>query len=268
MTAYGLEWLATQADEDVVELWTAFANVKLERDLWVQVMSTQRTLGLDIPQWAVASSEHFYRQIPVDTLELIRLREKVTRHDVKARLEIFCIQAGHEYHHLGMTSADVVDNVMQIKIRRSCEVLTRLYDVEFPSMKHYTLRGIKGAVGTQQDQLDLLGTAEACHKLDMAVAKRFGFEHVMFATGQVYPRSLDTMVLTDLMSAGVRAGIDRGWLALLAGYQTMASSYAGGQWNEGDVSTSVIRRVCIPGAFLALSAGLAHLDQAATGMVD
>jgi adenylosuccinate lyase len=39
---------------------------------------------------------------------------------------------------------------------------------------------------------------------------------------------------------------------ILKGYLAMAAGLAGDQWNEGDVSCSVVRRVMLPDAFLAL----------------
>jgi len=44
---------------------------------------------------------------------------------------------------------------------------------------------------------------------------------------------------------------------LLRGYNTMAADLAGDQWNEGDVSCSVVRRVVIPDSFYVLD-GLLH----------
>ena len=43
-----------------------------------------------------------------------------------------------------------------------------------------------------------------------------------------------------------------GFHTLLKGYLTMASGLAGDQWNEGDVSCSVVRRVMLPDAFFAI----------------
>jgi adenylosuccinate lyase len=43
-----------------------------------------------------------------------------------------------------------------------------------------------------------------------------------------------------------------GFHVILKGYLTMASGLAGDQWNEGDVSCSVVRRVMLPDAFLAM----------------
>jgi adenylosuccinate lyase len=43
-----------------------------------------------------------------------------------------------------------------------------------------------------------------------------------------------------------------GFMTILSGHVTMAAQLAGGQWNEGDVSCSVVRRVVLPDAFFAL----------------
>ena len=51
-------------------------------------------------------------------LEDIARRERVTRHDVKARIEAFCALAGHEHVHKGMTSRDLTENVEQLQIRQ------------------------------------------------------------------------------------------------------------------------------------------------------
>ena len=61
----------------------------------------------------------------------------------------------------------------------------------------YPLRGIKGPVGTAQDQLDLLGGDEAkLAELEQRVARHLGFDKVLTSVGQVYPRSLDYDVVT------------------------------------------------------------------------
>jgi adenylosuccinate lyase len=48
-----------------------------------------------------------------------------------------------------------------------------------------------------------------------------------------------------------------GMMVLLRGYTTMAADLAGDQWNEGDVSCSVVRRVLIPDSFYVAD-GLLH----------
>jgi adenylosuccinate lyase len=43
-----------------------------------------------------------------------------------------------------------------------------------------------------------------------------------------------------------------GFQVILRGYAVMASDLAGSQWNEGDVSCSVVRRVVLPDSFFAI----------------
>jgi len=156
------------------------------------------------------------------------------------------------------------------------------------------LRGIKGPVGTSQDALDAMGKDFA--SLEKNIADEFGFENIWSSVGQIYPRSVDFEVLSKLLqiaaapssiattirlmagsglvSEGFKAGqvgssamphkmnsrsSERvnGMMVLLRGYNTMAADLAGDQWNEGDVSCSVVRRVVIPDSFYVLD-GLLH----------
>jgi len=156
------------------------------------------------------------------------------------------------------------------------------------------LRGIKGPVGTSQDALDALG--ENFAQLEISIAEEFGFENTWASVGQIYPRSVDFEVVSRLLqiasapssmattirlmagaglvSEGFKAGqvgssamphkmnsrsSERinGMMVLLRGYNTMAADLAGDQWNEGDVSCSVVRRVVIPDSFYVLD-GLLH----------
>jgi adenylosuccinate lyase len=114
---------------------------------------------------------------------------------------------------------------------------------------------------------------------------------VFDSVGQVYPRSLDFDVLSalvqcaaapsslattirlmagqELVTEGFKAGqvgssamphkmntrsCERvnGLAVILRGYLSMVGELAGDQWNEGDVSCSVVRRVALPDAFFAL----------------
>jgi adenylosuccinate lyase len=156
------------------------------------------------------------------------------------------------------------------------------------------LRGIKGPVGTSQDALDVMGKDFA--KLEKNIAEEFGFEDTWSSVGQIYPRSVDFEVVSKLLqiasapssmattirlmagaglvSEGFKTGqvgssamphkmnsrsSERinGMMVLLRGYNTMAAGIAGDQWNEGDVSCSVVRRVVIPDSFYVLD-GLLH----------
>ena len=156
------------------------------------------------------------------------------------------------------------------------------------------LRGIKGPVGTSQDALDAMG--KDFTNLEKNIAEEFGFENTWASVGQIYPRSVDFEVVSKLLqiaaapssmattirlmagsglvSEGFKAGqvgssamphkmnsrsSERinGMMVLLRGYNTMAADLAGDQWNEGDVSCSVVRRVVIPDSFYVLD-GLLH----------
>ena len=111
---------ARYASQPMVELWSPEHKVRLERELWVAVMQAQRDLGVDIPAEAIDD----YRAV-IDSVDLasIDARERVTRHDVKARIEEFSALAGHEHAHKGMTSRDLTENVEQLQVRRALELV-------------------------------------------------------------------------------------------------------------------------------------------------
>lgn len=322
-------------------IWSPEGKIVAERRLWLTVLAAQRDLGVDFggddPD-AVAAD---YARV-IDTVDLasIAARERITRHDVKARIEEFNALAGHEHVHKGMTSRDLTENVEQwqsleaLKLVRERIVtvlvaLTRLavqhrdlamagrshnvpaqvttlgkrfatasdelliaFDRVDSLIKRYPARGIKGPMGTAQDMLDLLGgDAAKLADLEGRVAASLGFERTLIATGQVYPRSLDYDVVTalaqtaagpsnvatsirlmagaELVTEGFKEGqvgssamphkmntrsCERvnGMAVLLRGYVSMVGELAGDQWNEGDVSCSVVRRVALPDAFYAL----------------
>ena len=324
------------ASDDMVRIWSPEAKIVLERELWIAVLQAQRDLGVEVPDGVV---EAYQKVISNVDLESIAMRDLVTRHDVKARIEEFSALAGHEHIHKGVTSRDLTENVEQLQIRRGLELvrsrivttLARLIEraVEFSDVAmagrshnvaaqvttlgkrfasaaeellqaqarvdelitRYPLRGIKGPMGTQQDLLDLLGSEEAVGQLEERVAAHLGFEASLDSVGQVYPRSLDFDVVSallqvasgpssfantlrlmagqELVTEGFKAGqvgssamphkmnarsSERitGFQAILRGHVTMVGSLAGDQWNEGDVSCSVVRRVALPDAFLAI----------------
>jgi adenylosuccinate lyase len=326
---------ARYASEPMVEIWSPEHKVVLERELWVAVMRAQHDLGVDLPLAVI--DDHVAVIDKVD-LASIEARERVTRHDVKARIEEFSALAGHERIHAGMTSRDLTENVEQLQVRAALvlvrdrmvtalarlaeraaehatlvmagrshnvaaqattmgkrfanageELLQALRRVE-ELLERYPLRGMKGPVGTQQDMLDLLGSAANVDALEAAVAAHLGFEATLANVGQVYPRSLDLDVVAALVQAGsgpaslattirLMAGLElategfqpgqvgssamphkmnsrsceriNGLLVVLRGHLSMVGELAGDQWNEGDVSCSVVRRVALPDAFLA-----------------
>src|SRR3546814_3382013 len=84
------------------------------------VLRAQKDLGIDVPDGVI---EDYQRVVDggeesVD-LASIAARERVTRHDVKARIEEFCALAGHEHIHKGMTSRDLTENVEQLQVLQS-----------------------------------------------------------------------------------------------------------------------------------------------------
>jgi adenylosuccinate lyase len=333
--------LATRyASSELARIWSPEHKIVLERQLWIAVLEAQRDLGIDVPDGVVEA----YRDVAdlgekgVD-LDSIAARERVTRHDVKARIEEFSALAGHEHIHKGMTSRDLTENVEQLQVRQSLalvrdravaalarlgrlaaehettvmagrshnvaaqattlgkrfatvadEMLIALDRVE-ELLARYPLRGIKGPMGTAQDMLDLLdGDAAKLQQLEQRVAHHLGFERVLTSVGQVYPRSLDFDVVAslvqlvsgpsnlattvrlmagnELVTEGFKEGqvgssamphkmnsrsCERvnGLAVVLRGHLSMVSELAGDQWNEGDVSDSVVRRVALPDAFFA-----------------
>ncbi|MCG5213566.1 adenylosuccinate lyase [Streptosporangium sp. KLBMP 9127] len=330
---------ARYASPELARLWSPQYKVIAERRLWLAVLRAQADLkagGVEIPPGVVADYEKVVEQVD---LASIAERERVSRHDVKARIEEFNALAGHEHVHKGMTSRDLTENVEQLQVRDSlllvrdrCVALLaalaslaaehsptvlagRSHNVaaqattlgkRFASaaeellvafgrledlIGRYPLRGIKGPVGTAQDMLDLLGGEGAkLGELEDRVAGHLGFTRRLTSVGQVYPRSLDYEVVTalvqlaaapsslaktirlmaghELVTEGFKEGqvgssamphkmntrsCERvnGLTVVLRGYASMTGELAGDQWNEGDVSCSVVRRVALPDAFFA-----------------
>jgi len=318
------------------EVFAPEAKIIAERKLWIAIAKAQSTLGHSISASVIADYEKVLNNVNLDSIDA---REKITRHDVKARIEEFNALAGHEVIHAGMTSRDVTENIEALQIRTGLEIIrnksvallarigeraVQYADQPIAGRSHnvpaqittlgkrfastaeemifaferldsllgrYPMRGIKGPVGTAQDSIDLLGSATAHQKLETQIASELGFNRILDSTGQIYPRSLDYDVVTtlvqiasapsslatsirlmagaELVTEGFKAGqvgssamphkmntrsCERinGLAVVLRGYASMVGELAGNQWNEGDVSCSVVRRVAMPDAFYAL----------------
>jgi adenylosuccinate lyase len=322
------------------EIWSPQSKIISERRLWLAVLTAQRDLGVDFggddPAVVIKAYQGVVEQVD---LASIAAREKITRHDVKARIEEFNALAGFQHAHKGMTSRDLTENVEQAQILASLKIIrdrvvatlvqlaqlaTQYADQAIAGRTHnvaaqvttlgkrfataanellvayqrledligrYPLRGMKGPVGTSQDMLDLLGDVGKLEELERRVADHLGFAHVLVSTGQVYPRSLDLDVVTalaqvaaapsnlatsirlmaghELVTEGFQPGqvgssamphkmntrsCERinGLAVIIRGYVSMIGELAGDQWNEGDVSCSVVRRVALPDAFFAV----------------
>ena len=307
-----------------------------ERRLWLAVARAQNKLGHAISDAAIADYEKVINKVDLASIDA---REKITRHDVKARIEEFNALAGHELIHAGMTSRDLTENIEALQIKNglaivhdkvvavlaqlgekaaqysdqaiagrshnvpaqittlgkrfasAAEELLFAYERLVSLQDRYPMRGIKGPVGTSQDSIDLLGSSKSHHSLELEIANELGFNRVLDSTGQIYPRSFDYDVVTtlvqlaaspsslatsirlmagaELVTEGFKAGqvgssamphkmntrsCERinGLSVILRGYASMVSELAGDQWNEGDVSCSVVRRVALPDAFYAI----------------
>ncbi len=332
------------ASQAIRDIWSQRGKVLLERDFWIAVMKAQRDLGVPIPAEAIKDYERVKSRID---LESIAKRERVTLHDVKARIEEFSELAKRQFIHLGLTSRDLTENVEQLQIFQSLKIVRKkaaaalivlgrraeeFRDLMITGRTHnvpaqpttlgkrlamfgqemlialerleglidrYPVRGLKGAVGTQLDQLTLLGgRADKVASLESRVLKHLGIPASLGNVGQVYPRGLDFEVVSALHQVGAAAasfattmrlmagagllteGFQEGQVGsssmphkanarncericgfstILGGYVTMTGTLAGDQWNEGDVSCSVVRRVALPDAFFAIDGSLETL---------
>lgn len=111
---------ARYASGAMVDIWSPEAKIRMERQLWIAVMRAQLEFGVDIPQDAIDRYVSVLDQIDLASIDA---RERVTKHDVKARIEEFNALAGAEFVHLGMTSRDLTENVEQLQIRSSLELI-------------------------------------------------------------------------------------------------------------------------------------------------
>jgi adenylosuccinate lyase len=111
---------ARYASLSMAELWSPEHKIVLERQLWLAVLSAQKDFGVAVPDGVI---EDYRRVVDQVDLESIAARERVTRHDVKARIEEFNALAGHEHVHKGLTSRDLTENVEQLQIRAGLELV-------------------------------------------------------------------------------------------------------------------------------------------------
>lgn len=107
------------ASPEMTAIWSPEDKIIMERKLWISVMKAQADLGVDVPAEAIEAYEKV-----IDNVDLASIaeREKVTRHDVKARIEEFNALAGQEHIHKGMTSRDLTENVEQLQIFSSLQL--------------------------------------------------------------------------------------------------------------------------------------------------
>ena len=111
---------ARYASAEMVAIWSPRAKIVAERRLWLAVLRAQHDLGVEVPAAALADYERVLEDVDLDS---IAARERVLRHDVKARIEEFNALAGHQHVHKGMTSRDLTENVEQLQVRQSLELV-------------------------------------------------------------------------------------------------------------------------------------------------
>jgi adenylosuccinate lyase len=114
---------ARYASEEMVSIWSPEAKTVAERRLWLAVLRAQVELGAEIGPVPASAIADYERVVDDVDLASITERERVLRHDVKARIEEFNALAGHQHVHKGMTSRDLTENVEQLQIRRSLELV-------------------------------------------------------------------------------------------------------------------------------------------------
>src|ERR1700760_1392386 len=108
------------ASDEMVAIWSPEAKIVGERRLWLAVLRAQADLGVDVPSGVIDDYERVTEKVD---LASIAEAERLLRHDVKARIEEFNALTGHEHVHKGMTSRDLTENVEQLQIRRSLELV-------------------------------------------------------------------------------------------------------------------------------------------------
>jgi adenylosuccinate lyase len=324
------------ASKEMREIWSREFKIKAERRLWITVLETQASLGFDVSPKVI---EDYKKKIGDINLASIDAREKVTKHDVKARIDEFNALTGHQKIHMGMTSRDLTENIELFQLSASLEltqlkaaallkhlaefareylevpIVARTHNVPAQLttlgrraatwmeeliysfshlediLRRLPLRGIKGPIGTSQDFVDLFG--DSSQKVENSVATELGFNQLLIAPSQIYPRSIDYEIVTALVQlAGSPSNIAtnirimsgfglvsegfakdqvgssamphkinarlservNGLIVVLKGNVVMVQELVGNQWNEGDVSCSVVRRVALPDAFYAMDA--------------
>ena len=108
------------ASPEMTQIWSAENKIVLERELWIAVLEGQKDLGLEVETAALDAYRSVMHNVDLDS---IQRRERVTLHDVKARIEEFSELAGYEHIHKGLTSRDLTENVEQLQIKQSMQLV-------------------------------------------------------------------------------------------------------------------------------------------------
>lgn len=196
------------------KIWSSSGKILLEREFWIAVMKAQKELGISIPQEAIQAYEQ-----AKDTIDLERIhqREKILRHDVKARIEEFCDLAGYQHIHKGMTSRDLTDNVEQLQIQRSLRLIATKYvallDQFARHAKQYASTLVVGRTHNAPAQPTTLGKRLAMFGEEMLIAfhrlehllEQYPLRGIQGATGT----QLDQLILFENDPKALQQFIER-----------------------------------------------------------
>ena len=149
------------ASTDMASLWSPTHKIVLERQLWIAVLRAQKDLGIDVPDGVIEAYESVINEV---NLQSIADREKISRHDVKARIEEFCDLAGHEHIHKGMTSRDLTENVEQLQILGSLELMR---------VKAIATAAIMAELAVRYNEVALTGRSHNVAAQTTTLGKRF-----------------------------------------------------------------------------------------------
>ncbi len=304
-------WIAVlKAQRDLglpipAEAIAAYERVKEQIDL-DSIRRRERTLRHDVKAridefCALAGHEHIHKGLTsrdlTESVEQLQIFHGLQLVRIKSVAALVALSRRAAEHKNVLLTARTHNNVAQLttvgkRLASFGEEMLLAVEALDQLIERYPVRGLKGAVGTQLDQLTLFqGDAGKVIQLEGHVLSHLGMKRTLMAPGQVYPRSLDFAVVSALFQIGagpssfaktmrLMAGHElagegfapgqvgssamphkmnarscerlNGLHVVLRGYVTMAEGLAGDQWNEGDVSCSVVRRVMLPDAFFAL----------------
>lgn len=110
------------ASKAMLHLWSAKTRHGLWRRLWLALAESERELGVDVPEEAIAQMRAHLDDID---FEAVATYERRFRHDVMAHVHAFgdVAPAAAGFIHLGATSAFVTDNADLILMRRGLDLL-------------------------------------------------------------------------------------------------------------------------------------------------
>ena len=106
----------------MLELWSAAARHGLWRKLWLALAEAEQSLGVEIPNEAIAQMRAHLDDVDFTA---VAAYERRFRHDVMAHVHAFgdVAPAAKPFIHLGATSAYVTDNADLILMRRGLDLL-------------------------------------------------------------------------------------------------------------------------------------------------